>query len=534
MTVQEQCHAVALAGSFGPELEKLKTEREEKTRLLDALGRKLNAGADPSPEEYAAAHNAKLALAAIDLQIESIEQQPRIRADRAISSIFRADQERFVELPAALQKTVIGKLAKRAAHCLEFPEASTFLALLGSASASVATAYAVQYVTGTSLPTGLFAIVEQPPATQKSYLLSLGMSPYERGVIDHNKRVAAFNKEAEGAASVPYAFLNATDATSAALDEALSSSDSGRFVIASAEQSAFASLFPEAGTYSSNNELLLKGYPGEYVSSLRKGRRAFHGVASGSVMLVAQPGSAKRVFSASNGSGLAERFLYMAEPSLLGKRTLHGEYLTKDDMADFSKACAEAVRIYSSRVLDERSEDGERVVLEPEALHQLRAASEGYALIRNERKRMEPRLGELERRGDMVMLSWLGKLETHALKVAAVLHVIECGAAGCKVPDVIPTDTIRAAVDFILTMGAHLEDILRANGESGDAAEVEAAFSLISGRRMSLTDAVLLLKNRAPFKAMGGGAYKGAKRRLVSMMNDGLLMTDASGNLITV
>lgn len=524
----------ALAVPLDSEVRQLEAERAQKERLLARFVQKLDSGVELTQEDTQAAQAAHMALTAINLQLETIAEQPRVKADRTISALFGVDKERFVELPEALRETVIGKLAKRAAHCLEFPEASTFLALLGSASAAVATAYAVQYATGTSLPAGLFAIVEQPPATQKSYLLNIGMSPYERGLIDHNRRVGAFNKEAEKGDGLPYGFLNVTDATSAALDEALSSSDSGRFVIASAEQSAFASLFPESGTYASNNELLLKGYPGEYVSSLRKGRRAFHGVASGAVMLVAQPGSAKRVFSASNGSGLAERFLYMAEPSLLGKRALHGEYLTREDMAAFTKACAECVKAYSARVF-ERDAEGERVSLEPSALTQLRAADDGYSLIRAERKRMEPRLGALARRGEMVMLSWLGKLETHVLKVAAVLHVFECSAAGCRVPEVIPSPLIRAALDFVLVMGEHLEQILLENGESGAAAEVDAVFSLISDKRFGVTQAVMALKNRAPFKAMGNNAaYSAAKRRVASMLNDGLLMLDAKGNLITV
>lgn len=524
----------ALAVPLDSEVRQLEAERAKKERLLARLGQKMESGADLTREDLDSAESATVALKAINLQLEAIADQPRVKADRTISALFGSGNERFVELPGALRNTVIGKLAKRAAHCLEFPEASTFLALLGSASAAVATAYAVQYATGTSLPTGLFAIVEQPPATQKSYLLKIGMSAYERGLRDHNRRVGAFNKEAEKGDGIPYGFLNVTDATSAALDEALSSSDSGRFVIASAEQSAFASLFPESGTYASNNELLLKGYPGEYVSSLRKGRRAFHGVASGTVMLIAQPGSAKRVFSASNGSGLAERFLYMAEPSLLGKRALHGEYLPREHEAAFTKACAECVRIYSGRVF-ERDAEGERVSLEPEALAQLRAADDGYAMIRDERKRMEPRLGALARRGDMVLLSWLGKLETHVLKVAAVLHVFESSAEGCKVPEVIPSSLIRAALDFVLVMGEHLEQILLDNGESGAAVEVDAVFSLISEKRFGVTPAVMALKNRAPFKAMGkNAAYSAAKSRVFSMLNDGLLMLDAKGNLITV
>lgn len=530
MTSLQQRNA-ALPASLGHEIESLEAKRREKQQALTIYADKLAAGTD-TKEDAEAASNAHVAITTIDLQLETIAQQPMIKAERAVMSLFKPRDDKFVTLPDAIQQTVVGILAKRVAHCFEFPEASAFLALLGSASASVATSYAVQYASGTSIPAGLFVVIEQPPATQKSRLLGIGMRPYEKSIIDHNRKVASFNKEAEKEDHLPYAFWNATDATSAALDEALSNCDSGRFVIASAEQSAFSSLFPSTD-YSSNNELLLKGYPGEYVSSLRKGRKAFHGVASGTVVLVAQPGSAKRVFSASNGSGLAERFLYIAEPSLLGSREHHGEYLTSADTEAFWRSCAECTTDYSKRIFNQAG--GERVAPDPETLNQLKASREGYKLIRELAKKIEPRLGALAKRGDMVMLSWLGKLEQHILKTAAVLHVIECRGAGCTVPEVIPEGLIRSAIDFVLVMGDHLEQVLHDNGESGDAAEAEAVITLISDdRHLGVRPAALKLQRRAPFRAMGKNAYMAARKRVEQMILDGLLMLDERGNLMAV
>lgn len=517
--------------SAASEIGRLEAEQEDVRLYLTNYRARLAEGRTTDDEDLEAG-NMQMRLSAIAVELDNITSEPLVKADRAVLALFKPAEEKFVTLPEAIRQTVVGKLAKRVAHCLEFPESSAFLALLGSASASVATSYAVQYASGTSIPAGLFVVIEQPPATQKSRLLNIGMRPYEKGIIDHNRRVASFNNEAAKEDQLPYAFWNATDATSAALDEALSNCDSGRFVIASAEQSAFASLFP-SDTYAGNNELLLKGYPGEYVSSLRKGRKAFHGVASGSVVLVAQPGSAKRVFSASNGSGLAERFLYMAEPSLLGSRTHHGEYLTSADTEAFWKACAECVADYSARALNQAGSD--RAAPDPETLHQLKASADGYKLIRDQAKQMEARLGLLAKRGDMVMLSWLGKLEQHVLKVAAVLHVIECRAAGCTVPEVVPASLIRAAIDFVLVMGDHLEQVLHDNGESGDAAEVEAVITLISDdKHLGVRPAALKLQRRAPFRAMGKNAYMAARKRIEQMIQDGFLMFDDKGNLMAV
>ena len=486
-------------------------------------------------EDLLVAAKVEVDLPRLEAELQAIEARDPAKAERNLSAMFSSVQDGTISLPSAIRQTVIGKLAQRTAHCLEFPEASAFLALLGTASASVATSYAVQYRTGSPIPTGLYCVIEQPPATQKSYLLEVGLNAYSKAIRTHNRRISAHNADQEEKGDhLFHAFENTTDATAAALDMALAGCSEGRFVIASAEQSAFASLFPEANSFATTNELALKGYPGEYVSGIRKGRAAFNGMASGSIVLVAQPGSAKRVFSASNGTGLAERFLYLSEATLLGHRALHGEYLTREERADFERACSECVTEYSGRIFSTTDMDGQRIIQDPENLIQLRATPEGYAMILSERRRIEPRLGELQARGEMMLLSWLGKLETHALKIASVLHVIDCRAADCKVPDLIPPSLIRASLDLLFLLGDHLEHLLHESGESGDAAEVEAVFKLVSERRQSVTAVAMQLKNRAPFKAMNKGAYKAAKARIAAMLQGGLLMLNERSELVVV
>ncbi|MNZ23295.1 hypothetical protein D3C78_404020 [compost metagenome] len=509
-------------------------EGDQKAALRDAGDNRLFIGGEPwnsvKRREYVERHHETDLLAMLeDLPPEELEQT----GAGLINSLFGPDTAQPVKIPEALRGTVVGQLAQRVSHCLEFPEASVFLALLGTASAAVATAYAVQYVTGTSIPAGLYCVIEQPPATQKSYLLEVGLAPYMCTTIAHNSAVKAHNAQKDMKEDhLPLGFTNATDATSAGLDMMLAGRDSGRFVIASAEQSAFASLFPKDGSYSSNNELVLKGHSGEFVASARKGRDAFNGVASGTIVLIAQPGSAKRVFSASEGSGLAERFLYLNEPSLLGRRKLHGEYLSHGDRQRFEHACAECVAEYSTRMLTTSA--GNRPAIDPVGLIQLRASPEGYTLIREQRRQMEPWLGKLAKRGELVLLSWLGKIEAHTLKVATVLHVIECRAADSTVPELIPTHLIRAALELVAVLGDHLQHILQENGENGDAAEVEAVYALVSEKHLTLKAATMALKNRAPFKAMGKAAYKSAGQRLAAMREAGLLILSAKGELRAV
>lgn len=453
----------------------------------------------------------------------------------ALASAKREMVDSFISLPQALMGTVIGKLSRVISECVEFPEASTFLSLLGSASASVAANYAVQYRTGSSISTGLYVIIEQPPATQKSYILGMGINPYSIAVNEHNKKVKARITEiAERyAGKVPdnvvvprYGFVVATDATSAAMDKNLSECSEGRFVVASAEQSALISLFPESNSFASTNELILKGYAGEYVAGMRGGRAAFSGIANGSVVLIAQTNTSRRVLAASNGSGMAERFIFMAEPSNLGERNFEGGFPSKQECKPFETAVRACISKYSEKILE-----GDGNPLDPDVLDQLRASSNGYQMIKQARKDMEPRLGELKDAGDMVLLSWLGKFETHVLKVASVLHVFECLGNGTKVAEVIPDNMLMMAMDFIEVMSDHMSQLLHDAGESGKEAEEETVILTIDGRRMSTRELVQRLRNKKPFKAMGKTAYKAAERRVASMIAEGSLIVRTDGSL---
>lgn len=490
-------------------------------------------------------HMSSFDIGVIEPEIEAHKTPmpaPRIEYKRKPKQELVASHEEvqpFVQIPESLMDSVIGRLSSRVSECLEFPEASTFMSLLASASAAVATSYAVQYKSGTSVAAGLYVIVEQLPATQKSYLLGIGMDAYSMCIGEHNKKIFAKNREKkerkiEDNMMLP-AFSVTTDATSAALDKNLAVCSEGRFVIASAEQSALISLFPESSSFASTNELILKGYPGEYVSGMRGSREAFNGVAQGVIVLIAQPGSSRRVLAASNGSGMAERFFFLSEPAMIGSRQLLGNYVSNHEKSEYEKAVKKCVDIYTSKIFSvQNMEEKTRVMLDPKNLIQIKASNNGYLMILQARRDMEEYLGELGSDGDMVMLSWLGKFETHVLKIALTMHVFECLGNDCKVPDIIPDKFIASAMDMVMVLADHLKEMLHSSGESGFMAEEDAVIEVTLKGGMNRRQITLLLKNRKPFKAMGRGAYKAACSRVDAMIKSGSLIIDAKGNIVSV
>lgn len=442
----------------------------------------------------------------------------------------------LMQMSERLLSTTIGKLTKVVHEKIEFPEVSTFFALLASASCSVSMAYATQYSTDSCVSLGMYAIIEQPPAMMKSYLLDVGMKPYRLGVAAHNKKVGGINRELKerdipADQHMKRTFSETSDGTSASIDGFLSGCSEGRFVVSSAEQSGLISLFPESGSFASTNELILKGYASEYVSGMRAGRKAFTGMVQGCVVIIAQPGSSKRVLSASGGSGMAERFIYLAEPDPIGFRRNEGHFPTRHEKEAFEQACAACVDIYSDAVLKQMAADDDaRVVMDPENLIRIRASDEGYRILREAKNSTESYLYDLKVAGEMVMMGWLAKIETHVMKIAGNIHVIECISNNCKVSEVIPTWIIEESIDLVLMLSEHIKEILNSAGESGSQAEEETIIDILTGKPMERRALALKAKNRKPFKAMPAG-FKIATARIDAMVTAGSLRVSTTGKI---
>lgn len=460
------------------------------------------------------------------------EYKPRIKAE--------VEEGEFVpvmlQLSDRLAATTVGKLARVIHEKIEFPEVSSFFALLASASCSVSMAYATQYSTDSCVSLGMYTIIEQPPAMMKSYLLDVGMKPYRLSVAVHNKKVGGVNREMKER-DIPVdqhlkrTFSETSDGTSASIDGFLSGCSEGRFVVSSAEQSGLISLFPESGSFSSTNELILKGYASEYVSGMRAGRKAFTGMVQGCVVIIAQPGSSKRVLAASGGSGMAERFIYLAEPDPIGFRRNEGHFPTRREKEAFEQACAACVGEYSAQVLSQyAAEEDARIIMDPENLIRIRASDEGYRILREAKNATEGYLYDLKLAGEMVMMGWLAKIETHVMKIAGNLYVIECLSNNCKVSEIIPTWIIEESIDLVMTLADHIKGILNSAGESGTQAEEETIIDILTGRPIERRALALKAKNRKPFKAMPAG-FKMASARIDAMLATGSLQVSSSGKI---
>jgi hypothetical protein len=448
--------------------------------------------------------------------------------------------EQFIQLPESIKDTVIGRYSTSVANAIEFPETSAFMVFLACASASVACNYAVQFKFGDSLPTGLYVIVEQPPSTQKSRILGAALNSYLSSMGKHNRIVFGKLREAkEGNPEVSDwlrpGFLSTTDATTAAMDKAMAGLSEGRFVIATDEKSILGSLFPPPTSFASSNDIVLKGYTGDRVASMRSGRLAFSGKANGTVIINAQGGAAARILRESDGSGMAERFFFVSEPSYLGSRTFDEYPIDLEMKKAYDNAAIGCVQAYSKAVFKyAMAEEQARVTLDPENLEQLRLTAAGYEKIRNYRRENEPLMAELERAGEMVMLSWLGKFEAHVIKIAAVLHVYECIGNGSKVSNIITDKILVAAMELVDLMADHQQQMIRDSGDSGNDAEEQVVIEALGSSKMAVRSLLQKIRYRKPFSSMGKNGYAAAKRRVETMISGGVIIVNSSGSLEVV
>lgn len=472
---------------------------------------------------------------------EELAKAPHPRRKPKSQVIQTAEElEQFIQLPDSIKNTVIGRYSTSVANAIEFPETSAFMVFLACASASVACNYAVQFKFGDSLPTGLYVIVEQPPSTQKSRILGAALNSYLASMGKHNRIVFGKLREAkEGNPEISDwlrpGFQSTTDATTAAMDKAMAGLSEGRFVIATDEKSILGSLFPPATSFASSNDIVLKGYTGDRVASMRSGRLAFSGKANGTVVINAQGGAAARILRESDGSGMAERFFFVSEPSYLGTRTFDEQPIDLELKKAYDNAAIGCVQAYSKQILKNAMADEQaRVTLDPENLEQLRLTAAGYEKIRTYRRENEPLMAELERAGEMVMLSWLGKFEAHVIKIAAVLHVYECIGNGSKVSNIITDKILVAAMELVDLMADHQQQMIRDSGDSGNDAEEQVVIEALGSSKMATRSLLQKIRYRKPFSSMGKNGYAAAKRRVETMISGGVIIVNATGTLEVV
>ena len=390
------------------------------------------------------------------------------------------------------------RLSAHIAEKTHLPINTVFLIGLSVYSSMASRAYCISYEHGGRLPIGLYAVAEQPPGAAKSWCLQLFQTPF----INIHKNLQGFNK------SLPALFV--TNATPEGLEETLADT-CGHFAAFSSEQGLFNSLFGTSYVKegrANNNDLSLSGFDGGYVCSKRVSREGYSGRVAGSIACFAQPGSIENILTASNGTGLSERFLMLAEQHNLGKRNHKAQVINDVDLfISYEQSCAFV-------------ESALAMPMPIDATRLLTISSEGFDWINSYRNEIEHELMDGGRYSNNVLRGVAGKINMQIMKIAANLHVVEN-----QVITEVGIDKVKAA---ILIADAFLRStymICETKGVFGTKSEFTAIISYLSSSNKIRTEREIInsLRRTQPFKTMSGSKSDRIRDALKEMGKQGLL-----------
>lgn len=425
-------------------------------------------------------------------------------------------------IPQSCKGSFVVQLGAEIARVTEMPESTVVMTTMAALSGILSTTYTTGYPDGARLPIGMNVVAEQPPGAAKSRALNKIIKPWLKSVKQYNaketERVEAANEENEGEQEKPfYITYPISNATPEAVEQVMTKANTGHFFLQSAEQGLVKILFGDGQKDRPKNfDLALKGFNGEFHAGCRVTRDKIEREVYGAVVCFAQAGSIKTILNNSDGDGLAERFIHIAEPHRLGQRT--------HDTGPMSEWMEHEYQALISQVLMDFQGIDEKGDLD--SLKYLGFSSKANGIIQKYKIRLEPKMQLHADNGENSMTAFLAKADIQARKMAAVMYLSDCLSAGKPRLATIPDDYLNAAIELTDAALGHIEQVLTSLERMGpDAAKaaIYRQFDRKDGR--TARELKQNLKKVKPFKDHAT-PYAYIERIIKGMVNRGDLIYD--------
>lgn len=367
---------------------------------------------------------------------------------------------------------------------------TSLLVALGVVSAIAGRVFAVQYPNGERLPVTEYIICGAVPGSGKSRMLK----NYQRPIFDgYKEAVKAFKereKQAEEAGEpfeekAPISFLS--DSTMEGLEPMLSNTD-GYFALASAEQGVINTLI--GASYGgdgrkNNNDLALKGFNGEYHASSRTTRSGYTGEVVGSITCFAQEGAIETILQKSDGTGMAERFLMLAEPTLLGTR----DHTKRHYPQEYSQNCY-------NRIVKDLAKTAFIKPIPFDELPAYRLSDQDWHAIALFRNEIEPYLADGGKYSSATMRGIASKVDMHIMKISALLACLYDKPIG-----LIPSEYVNSAISIMRDMLDYSLNLLFEIGVVGFDAEEDCIINYLGEKKSATSRQIQQAKAKVkPFK----------------------------------
>lgn len=424
-------------------------------------------------------------------------------------------------LHAVCDSHILKQLAISISNATFLPVHTVFLVGLAIFSSMACRRWNVLYKYGGKLPIGMYLVAEQPSGTAKTWTVSTFQKPF----VDAFERVKTNSKtklnellndkdsndqaELDRLNSIIRSVLFVTSGTPEGIEKSLSVSG-GYFSAISSEQGLFNTVL--GGCYSdkaSNNDLLLSGFSGDYMGSMRVSREGYSGSVIGGVTMFAQSGGIETLLQASNGTGLAERFLLIAEQHNLGNRNFnHTSIISYELTQQYASMCS---------FTDNTLTDGSKFV----DLPSLEIGFDGWGLISEYRMSIEKNLADGGKYSHIAIRGAAAKIDMQIMKVAANLHLLD-NERNWHVID------IKHVKSAIIIADAMLENSLSLCKDKeliGSKAEYNAILSLFeNGTKPRTEREIIQVKSKTrPYKEFTGNKSELIRLTLADMVKNGVL-----------
>ena len=411
-------------------------------------------------------------------------------------------------------------ISKSMAEYLQFPASTIFLHGLGCVASALTRSFKINYGFD-DIPVNLYVVTAQPPSTGKSAVNKLFLVPilksykalndvYETERKQLKREVRNLEKSLESGKSDKYEESELTDrldskmlrlaeipewkgvvsnATIESLED-VSKTNCGMYNIVSAEADGLNVLVGTVYGESSskkNIEIALKAWDGEWFSSERIGREGYTGEVRASIAVLAQDDTIDTMLAAGeSGRGLTERFLMLAEPSMLGKR----DHINKKS---FNKPLK---TIYEQLISN--------IIFEDDVV--LNFDNAGDDAITAYKTHVEPAMKDGGIYSDNMVTGFIGKADKQIRKIAAVLHCIDNWQDGGNRSRTISDDYVIWAISIFNELSKTFINAADYMGYSGSNSECQKIISVLSdfaqkGKlKISVTALRDKIRNVKPFR----------------------------------
>ncbi|WP_417329041.1 DUF3987 domain-containing protein [Halomonas cupida] len=378
-----------------------------------------------------------------------------------------------LHIPESCQDTFLYRYSVELAKAAEFPIGTAFMVGMGMLSGILSTTFCTQYLDEERLPLGLYILASQPPGMAKSRILSRFQSPWRKAIWKFNADAVKKHEDQKGQSGEgddpeePRLLMYpSSNVTVQALEANMAEHKTGHFMLASAEQGLVGVLFgmqEHDGT--ADLDLPLKGFNGEFHLSSRVGRCGIMAEVYGTIVILAQPGTASRLLNGSGGTGLAERFDFIEEPHLLAERTYEAYVIDEAAARQYNTMIEGTLHQHRMIPVDKRGRLDELTSMK---LGDTRTS--GHSLLRNLMVEQRKDMVHYVDRGENLMAGRLSKNDIRVMKIATTLWLSDRLSQGLPPLDKIPDSYIARAMDLIKAVNRHTDALMHSLDVIGDDA----------------------------------------------------------------